>query len=238
MDNVFQVAGIHDFEEAKLAIQGGANWLGIPLRLPSGKDDITEADAKDLISRLPDEVTPVLISYMVDADELASFTREIGFQAVQLHGDISVDEVRRLRSLNSDLFILKSLVVRSDNAQELLEVERSMEDFVDMFLTDTYNPGTGAMGATGLRHDWSVSKAIVDNTSKPVIIAGGLNPENVYEAVREINPYGVDAHTGLEGPDGRKDLALVRKFCDEARRAFEKNRASASWHTEEMEPPS
>lgn len=220
MDPVIQVAGIHDIEEAKLAIESGANWLGIPLRLPSGKDDISEEDTKHLIEQLGSQAKFVLITYSSSTEELTSLVKELNFDAVQLHGDISVEEVQALRDMNPSIQILKSLVVKQDNHSQLLSTVREMEDVVDMFLTDIYNPDTGAKGATGLQHDLTVSKKIVESTRKPVIIAGGLNPTNVAEAIAFVRPAGVDAHTGLEGKDGRKDRHLVEKFSEESRRQF------------------
>jgi phosphoribosylanthranilate isomerase len=92
--------------------------------------------------------------------------------------------------------------------------------FVDAFITDTYDPITGRSGATGKTHDWGVSRRLVDLSPKPVILAGGLTPENVRAAVLSVRPAGVDVHTGVEGPEGRKALARVEHFVAEARAAF------------------
>ena len=81
-------------------------------------------------------------------------------------------------------------------------------------------PPTGACGATGRTHDWSVSRKLVELSSRPVILAGGLMPDNVRQAIQQVRPAGVDAHTGVEGPDGRKDPAPIRRFVAEARAAF------------------
>jgi len=94
------------------------------------------------------------------------------------------------------------------------------ERCVDAFITDTYDPATGACGATGRTHDWSVSRKLVELSSRPVLLAGGLTPDNIRQAIGQVRPAGVDAHTGVEGPDGRKDPALVRRFVAEARAAF------------------
>jgi phosphoribosylanthranilate isomerase len=91
---------------------------------------------------------------------------------------------------------------------------------VEAFITDTFNPSTGASGATGLTHDWEVSREIVRVSPRPVILAGGLTPDNVGAAIRAVSPAGVDCHTGVEGADGRKNERLVRRFVEEANRAF------------------
>jgi phosphoribosylanthranilate isomerase len=91
---------------------------------------------------------------------------------------------------------------------------------VDAFITDTFDPETGASGATGKTHDWEVSRKLVKMSARPVILAGGLNPANVRQAIYAVNPAGVDAHGGVEHPDGKKDRELVDTFVREATDAF------------------
>ncbi len=69
---------------------------------------------------------------------------------------------------------------------------------MDAYITDTYDPVTKASGATGKTHNWEISKNLVELSAKPVILAGGLNPENVYDAILKVKPAGVDVHTGIE----------------------------------------
>ncbi|MBL3670129.1 phosphoribosylanthranilate isomerase [Streptomyces sp. M2CJ-2] len=221
VNKLVQVAGVIDAAEADMIIDEGADWLGFALRLPSGKDDIAEQDAAAIIKNLRAPHAGVLISYLTDAEEISEFCHELGVVAVQLHGDVDTDQLRRLQRLRPDLFVLKSLVVKQDNAEELLKLVDDTHPFVDMYITDTFDPRTGAKGATGLTHDWNVSAELVRRSPKPLMMAGGLNPENVGAAIRAVRPAAVDAHTGLEGPDGRKDRAKVAKFVAEARRAFD-----------------
>ncbi|WP_374985127.1 phosphoribosylanthranilate isomerase [Streptomyces fradiae] len=221
VNKLVQVAGIIDAAEADLCIGEGADWLGFALRLPSGKDDIPEQDAAAIIKGLEAPHAGVLISYLTDAEEVSRFCHELGVVAVQLHGDVETEQLRLLKEFRPELFVLKSLVVKEDNADELLKLVDDTHPFVDMYITDTFDPKTGAKGATGLTHDWNVSAELVRRSPKPLMMAGGLNPENVYDAIRTVKPAAVDAHTGLEGPDGRKDRAKVAKFVAEARRAFD-----------------
>nr|WP_296767434.1 phosphoribosylanthranilate isomerase [Rhodococcus sp. (in: high G+C Gram-positive bacteria)] len=220
MNALVQVAGIIDDEEARMLCESGVDWLGFPLRLPSGKDDITEHDAAKAIAGLPAPHQGVLISYLTDAAEIAAFCGELGVRSVQLHGDVADTELRILKDIAPELYVLKSLVVRSDNAQELLAQVDRTADVVDMFITDTFDPRTGAKGATGLLHDWSVSAELVARSPKPLMMAGGLSPANVADAIRQVRPAAVDAHSLLEGADGRKDPAKVREFVVRAREAF------------------
>lgn len=96
-----------------------------------------------------------------------------------------------------------------------------LSPYVDAFITDTFDPDTGASGATGKTHDWEISRRLVELSPKPVILAGGLNPENVAEAIDFVNPAGVDSHTGVENESGRKDADKIRLFMKNSLRAFE-----------------
>ena len=220
MRHVVQIAGIHDLAEAELLLECGADYLGFPLGLPDDRADLTEEEARSVIQALGHRAHSVLITYLDDADDIARLARFLGVRWVQLHGPIEVGELERLHRLTPSLQVIKSLIVRGPDASPMLmEVER-LAALVDAFITDTYDPETGASGATGKVHDWSVSRSVVAASPRPVILAGGLNPDNVARAIRAVAPAGVDCHTGVEGPDGRKHAGLVREFVDQARRAF------------------
>ena len=219
-NGLIQIAGVKDRREADLLIEAGVDWLGFPLRLPVHQEDFTEDEAAEIIRALPPHHPGVLITYFEDAQEIFAFCRKLGTRHVQIHGNISSAELARLRDLAPALFVIKSLIVRNDNSSELARTIRACEQFVHAFITDTYDPTTGACGATGKTHDWFVSRELVQLSSRPVILAGGLTPDNVRQAIARVRPAGVDAHTGVEGSDGRKDLRLVRRFVAEARAAF------------------
>jgi phosphoribosylanthranilate isomerase len=220
-ENLIQIAGVIDATEAQLLQQCGIRYLGFPLRLPVHREDLTEEEAAAIIRSLAPPVFGVLITYLDEASEIAAFCHALGAPIVQIHGDIERDELKRLKTLDPDLIIIKSLVIgmRDDRALEAMVCELS--PFVDAFITDSFDPKTGASGATGKTHDWRVSRRLVEVADKPVILAGGLNPENVKRAILEVRPAGVDSHTGVEDSSGRKSREKVQKFLSEACEAFE-----------------
>jgi phosphoribosylanthranilate isomerase len=218
--NVIQIAGVIDKEEAGLLMKLGVEYLGFPLRLPVNKEDLSEDEAVEVIKTITQPHKSVLITYLNDANEIISFCDKLNVKIVQLHGDIAFDELVRTKTLRPEIEIIKSLVVASDNYSKLVKTVESFSPYVDAFITDTFDPVTGAEGATGKTHDWSISKKLVELSTKPVIIAGGLNHKNVKRAIEEIKPAGVDVHTGVELPNGRKGEELVKKFIDEAKEGF------------------
>ena len=221
MKKIIQIAGVVDIEEAKMLMSLGVEYLGFPLRLPVNKEDHTEAEAAEIISKVYEPHKAVLITYLDKAAEIIEFCHKMSCYRIQLHGDILALELKALRSAKPDIVVFKSLVV-GESAQDKLELAiEELSPYVDAFITDTFDPKTGASGATGKTHDWSISKRFVQLSSKPVILAGGLNPENVREAIMEVKPAGVDSHTGVEGHDGRKDMSFVRRFVEEANRGFD-----------------
>jgi phosphoribosylanthranilate isomerase len=117
--------------------------------------------------------------------------------------------------------VIKSLIVGMHDDKTLEAMVRELSPFVDAFITDTFDPESGASGATGKTHDWRVSRRLVELSNRPVILAGGLTPANVKRAILEARPAGVDSHTGVEDSTGRKSREMVQKFVSEALEAFQ-----------------
>ena len=218
--SLIQVAGIRDRAEADLVQECGVRYLGFPLRLPVNREDLTEAEAAAIIRSLRPPVRGVLITYLDEAEAIGGFCRALGARMVQLHGDISAAELARLRELDPGLTIIKSLVVGMHPMSVLQGLVIELGPLVDGFLTDTYVPETGAAGATGRTHDWGLSRRLVELSARPVILAGGLTPANVGQAISVVRPAGVDVHTGVEDAAGRKDRAKMLAFVAEASAAF------------------
>jgi phosphoribosylanthranilate isomerase len=220
MKDLIQIAGIMDKEEALMLMNEGTDYLGFPLRLPVNKVDTTEEEAAEIIKTIHTPHRAVLITYLDKADEIIEFCDFLNVKIVQLHGKISREELVKTKTLRPDIEVIKSLVVAQNNYGILEEMVNTLSPWIDAYITDTFDPVTGAEGATGKTHDWSISRKIVEISPRPVIIAGGLNPSNVKKAILEIRPAGVDVHTGIEADDGRKDIDMVRKFIYESKDGF------------------
>jgi phosphoribosylanthranilate isomerase len=220
MNKIIQVAGIRSPQEAEMLIQCGVDYLGFPFRLDYHNEDISEIEAAQIVSNLPSSVTAVVITYLNRAEEVINLLQTLGASAVQLHGNFSLEEINKLKSEMPELQVIKSLIIGKDPFSILLDRVGEFEPLVDAFITDTYDPLTGASGATGQTHDWEISRKIVRISPKPVILAGGLTPENVKEAILKVKPAGVDVHTGVEDSEGYKDKDRLVKFVSEAREAF------------------
>ncbi|MDQ7818750.1 MAG: phosphoribosylanthranilate isomerase [Melioribacteraceae bacterium] len=220
MKKIIQAAGIIDIEEARMLMDLGVEYLGFPLRLPVNKEDLTENEAAEVIKEIKLPHKAVLITYLCDADEIIALCDKLNVRIVQLHGNIEIEELKKLKALRPDIEVLKSLVVYGNNLKELETTVNTLSQWVDLFITDTFDPVTGASGATGKTHDWRISRRLIEISTRPVIIAGGLNPSNVKNAILATKPAGVDVHTGIEAPNGRKDLELTRKFIRECMEAF------------------
>lgn len=220
MQNLIQVAGIKDRREAQMLLRIGVDWLGFPFRLPVHKEDISEAAAAAIIASLEPPHAGVLITYLADPREILQLCQKLGTGKVQLHGEIALSQLHQLKEIAPQLFVIKSLIVKPGNFAHLRSQVKQFGSLVDAFITDTHDPRTGADGATGKTHDWSVSRRLVAISSRPIILAGGLNPANVRSAILQVRPAGVDVHTGVEDASGRKDAGKAAAFVAEARAAF------------------
>lgn len=212
-----QVAGIHSLDEARLVLDCGAHWLGFPLRLPVHTPDLSEIQAKSIIQAVGADKC-VLITYETDVQELVSLCQFLGSTVVQLHAAMAPDKLALFRRHFKGL-IIKSYVVGLEKLDPE-EFAHTYSPHCDAFITDTYDARSGACGATGKTHDWAISAELVRVSPCPVIMAGGLNPTNVRQAISFVQAAAVDVHSGVEGPDGFKDRLLLEAFVSEARAGF------------------
>jgi phosphoribosylanthranilate isomerase len=215
-----QIAGASSLEEALAAERAGADALGFTLRLPTGvHDGLTEAKARDIIAQLPPFITSVVITYVSTAREAVELCRYLGGMALQLHGEFPTGDLRLIRAALPHLKIIRAVHVTGADA---VARARSLERHVDGLILDTYDPVSGRGGATGKTHDWAISRQIVEAVHVPVILAGGLTPDNVAAAIRSVSPWAVDVHTGIEDADGTRNLAKLRTFIERAKGVTER----------------
>ncbi len=215
-----KICGIKVDEDINVLVKANADAAGFLVgQLYASKDFILPSTAARLAKKIPPYITPVLVTQLIHAESILELVLRSGITTVQLHGRISVDEVKNLRESMSDLnrIILATYMNYPDATVDLSEYY----PLIDAIILDTYNRETGEAGGTGLTHDWKKSREFVDQCPLPVILAGGLTPENVGEAIGVVRPYGVDANTSLKNTeDGTRDLKLCCDYVKNARSAY------------------
>lgn len=197
-----KICGLQTIEHALGAVEAGANALGFVFA-PSSRR-VTPETARTIIQNLPPFVSTVGVFVDEDPKVVDHIARFCSLDMLQLHGSESPDYCRRFGARR----VIKALRISDRNSLDKAEGYRGFS-----LLLDTYVPG--AQGGTGKTFDWSLAREA--KVFGPVILAGGLNPGNVTQAVREADPFAVDVSSGVE-TDGVKDPVKMRKFIDELRR--------------------
>jgi phosphoribosylanthranilate isomerase len=215
---VVKICGIKREEDALLAAKYGADAVGLLVgQLHRSPDFISPTLAARICRALPGSVKAVLVTHLQEVNEIEGSLRETGITTVQLHSEITPDDIGDLRQRLPSLSIFKSVHVISAASIDYPEPFRQL---VDGFVLDSINPATGQVGGTGMAHDWSISREIVERYSGTAFfLAGGLHPQNVRAAIELVKPFGVDVNSGTKGADGFKDPYKLQTFIDEAKRA-------------------
>ena len=198
-----KICGITNSEDASLAVEAGADAVGFIFCTSPRR--VTVEEATEISMALPPFVTRVGVFANAAMNTVREVAQACGLDAVQLHGDESPEDCRRV-----GLKVIKAFRLRTEADLEPMAGYR-----VDAYLLDAH--ADGALGGTGQTFDWKL--ALKAKKYGPVILAGGLNPDLVGEAIRFVRPYGVDVSSGVEASPGRKDPEKVRCFISEALRA-------------------
>jgi phosphoribosylanthranilate isomerase len=205
-----KICGIRSAEEARLAEAAGAHALGLLVgRVHASPDFLDPERARRLTRAIPPFVVSVLVTHLEDREELLALASEVPTGAVQLHSDLAPGALEELRRLLWPRKLIGKVSVEDDTA---IERAREIAPYADAIVLDSRDRATGRVGGTGRVHDWSISARIVANSAVPIILAGGLTPDNVAQAVRTVRPWGVDVNSGVEAADGSKDPARVARF--------------------------
>lgn len=218
---IVQVYEVVSAAEAEALAARGVDHVGVlvgPGRFP--RELPLERAAEVLAARLPPSVARVALSLAPDPDEVAALVRALAPDVLHvgtLPERLGPDELRRLRAELPGPRWMRSVPV---TGPESLEVARSFEGVADLLLLDSHRAGDAQVGATGATHDWALSRRIVEAVRTPVVLAGGLGPDNVAAAIRAVRPWGVDSKTRTDRADGAgKDLDRVERFVAAARAA-------------------
>jgi len=205
-----KICGITTAEDARTAVEAGADALGFVFWSMSPRK-VEPSRAAAIARELPPFVLRVGVFVDMPRDEMARIADTVGLDLLQLHGDEPPEALAGLprRSLKA---VRVGRGFAADDALRFVGVASGL-------LVDTRLPGETQMpGGTGVPFDWALVKGLADRVPF-LVLAGGLGPANVAEAVRSVRPHAVDVSSGVESLPGRKDPAKVRAFVDAARNA-------------------
>jgi phosphoribosylanthranilate isomerase len=203
--------------EAVMAIQHGANAIGLVGRMPSGPGPI----ADELIARIASTIPPPIASFLLTSEQHAAgiiqHVMRVHTNTVQIVDELAEGTYEQIREALPPLRIVQVIHI---TGEESIEEAVRLEKHVDAFLLDSGNPKAAikTLGGTGNVHNWDISREIVRSVTKPVFLAGGLNAGNVQDAISKVAPFGVDICSGVR-TGGKLDESKLKQFIAAVRQA-------------------
>jgi len=162
----------------------------------------------------------MVLSVSHNLDDIQEIINRTKFDVIHLiaeHNLLTPENVNTLKKNNPTLSVMRTVPVTDETS---IALAKQYEGIADLLLLDSRKNQSGSIGATGETHDWNISKKIVESVSIPVVLAGGLGPDNVAAAIAKVHPYGVDSKTKTNYNDRRgKDMEKVRLFVKNAQEA-------------------
>lgn len=205
-----KICCIASLEEAQLAVAAGADALGLVSRMPSGPGPIDEAAICRIARAVPPPIATFLLTCLQTSDEIIAQQQRCHPNTLQLVDEVAPDHLKRLRDALPAVKLVQVIHVADEQSRD---EAIAVAPLVDAILLDSGRPRAAVkeLGGTGRTHDWAISRTIVQAVQVPVFLAGGLNPDNVVEAIRTVQPFGVDLCGGVR-TNGRLDPDKLRRF--------------------------
>jgi phosphoribosylanthranilate isomerase len=205
-----KICGLTSVQEAKLVQNCGADAVGVLVgQMHRSPDFVEPALAREIALAVGPFVTPVLVTHLEAPEDIRRLAEMVPCPVIQLHSDLSPTSLHDLRI---DLYPRKIIGKVSVEDETAIDRAMAIAPFVDALLLDSVDRTGDRVGGTGLTHDWSVSARIVAASQVPVILAGGINVDNVRLAIEQVKPWAIDVNSGVETRDGRKSEDLVRRL--------------------------
>lgn len=207
-----KICCISSLAEAELAMRYGASALGLVSAMPSGPGVIEEDLIAEIVARVPPPVATFLLTSSQDTDAIIEQQRRLRANTIQL-----VDRLKRgsYADLRRALPGIRLVQVIHVNGEESVAEAVAVASQVDAILLDSGNQNLAVkeLGGTGRTHDWTLSRKIREAAGVPIFLAGGLKAENVGEAIRAVEPFGLDLCSGVR-TDGKLDEARLARFFE------------------------
>lgn len=215
---IIQIYAFTKVEQAVAAVEMGVDNVGFVAGLyDMVYGELSFDDAREIASSLPAGGTSTAITMAEDVDEILRMAEAVQPNIVHISSDlehVNMDMMAEIRKrLDPDISLMKAIPVFDE---ESVEIAREYARVSDILLLDTSVKGFPGVGATGATHDWNISRKIVETAGVPVILAGGLDKDNVRESIAKVRPWGVDSNTStnVEGSRVEKDLDRIREFVE------------------------
>lgn len=201
-----KICGIKQPEQGKAIAYAGATALGF-ICVPASPRYVNSNQIRAIVEHLPEKVDRIGVFADSSKEEICQTVANAELTGVQLHGDETPEFCHQLRSMLPGIEIIKALRVRSE--EELAQAE-SYSRWADTLLLDAYDPQM--LGGTGKTLDWNTLRQFQPRC--PWLLAGGLTPDNVLDALNQLSPNGIDLSSGVERAPGDKDLDKVAKLFE------------------------
>jgi phosphoribosylanthranilate isomerase len=193
-----------------LAIRYGASALGLVSEMPSGPGTISEALIAEIAAQVPPPIATFLLTSRQNVDEIIAQQKRCGTNTIQICDRLVEGRHRDLKKALPGIAIVQVIHV---SGKESLEEAKEIAPHVDAILLDSGNQKLSAkeLGGTGRTHDWRLSRKIRETIDTPVFLAGGLNPENIADAIQQVGAFGVDICSGVRS-NNKLDETRLREF--------------------------
>jgi phosphoribosylanthranilate isomerase len=191
-----KICCISSLEEAKFAINAGASALGLVGHMPSGPGIISDELIAEIAASVPKPIDTFLLTSETSAVKIIEHYLKVNTTTIQLVDALSQGSHAQIKEALPQVKIVQVLHVLDESS---IDEAIKISNFVDMILLDSGNPNlaTKELGGTGRIHNWEISREIVKKVTIPVFLAGGLTPKNALQAIKEVNPYGLDLCSGV-----------------------------------------
>jgi phosphoribosylanthranilate isomerase len=211
-----KICCIANEQEASDAISFGASAIGLVGKMPSGPGPISDEEIRTIAKTVPPPIETFLLTCEQTAQGIIDHHRRTRTNTIQIVDELTDRDYKAIRDALPHIKLVQVIhVVGKQSIDEAAE----LAEFVDAILLDSGNPNLAIkeLGGTGRRHDWRLSRRIVESCGKPVFLAGGLNAENVREAIDTVQPFGLDLCSGVRTA-GKLDLNKLEQFFNGANR--------------------
>lgn len=217
---IVQIYGVMSPDDGAMVAELGADQIGVVVGEYGTVWDAVGFDAANgIFSAIKTGAIKVALTLSNQTSEIETVIRAVNFDVLHLAAGVDgvkADQLAELKRRHPGLRVIRTIPVIGPEA---VVSATAFEGIADYLLLDSHDPDTMSVGATGRRHDWATSARIVTTVRTPVVLAGGLSPDNVREAIRIVRPWGVDSNTLTSRANDRtrKDPERVRRFIEAAR---------------------